>query len=182
MTYERKRRLGFVFAASWRCPSLSQPFMICLRFVGPVTGVLLTIRNCLHYLLPSSTSKERWVGAELPLHICISMANSSATPDDKLWSETPLIFSSHLSSLLDCNVYLKLEVCIPSTIELLSSVSPSCCCMSTELATFTVFQIQRNISLRSSSKEQIRPEHSSCRRFRRQRRASSRYCCKQSRP
>lgn len=122
-------------------------------------------------LLALSLAIEHFKGAlsrrGVPLHICISMANSSATPDDKLWSETPLIFSSHLSSLLDCNVYLKLEVCIPSTIALLSSVSPSCCCMSTELATFTVFQIQRNISLRSSSKEQIRPEHSSCRRFRR---------------
>lgn len=31
-----------------------------------------------------------------------------ATP---LWSQTPLIHSAHLSNLLNCDVYLKLEVC-----------------------------------------------------------------------
>lgn len=31
---------------------------------------------------------------------------------EKLWVETPLIRSTHLSSLLHCNVYLKLEVSV----------------------------------------------------------------------
>lgn len=29
---------------------------------------------------------------------------------NKLWRETPLIRSPHISELLDCNAYLKLEV------------------------------------------------------------------------
>ncbi|KAI0362688.1 tryptophan synthase beta subunit-like PLP-dependent enzyme [Trametes cingulata] len=43
---------------------------------------------------------------------------STAAPEDlyrdKLWLETPLIRSIHLSSLLDCNVWLKLETLQPS--------------------------------------------------------------------
>ncbi|GBE82460.1 Catabolic L-serine/threonine dehydratase [Sparassis crispa] len=37
-----------------------------------------------------------------------------STLDGKLWSETPLIFSSHISARLGCNAYLKLENLQPS--------------------------------------------------------------------
>ena len=39
------------------------------------------------------------------------MANMHFNATPSLWLQTPLIFSNHLSSLLDCDVYLKLEVC-----------------------------------------------------------------------
>ena len=35
---------------------------------------------------------------------------TSSNPESQLWVETPLVLSKHLSSLLDCDVYLKLEV------------------------------------------------------------------------
>ncbi len=40
------------------------------------------------------------------------MSTNHMNRDEKLWLETPLVRSIHLSSLLHCNVYLKLEVSV----------------------------------------------------------------------
>ena len=62
---------------------------------------------------------------------------------DKLWQETPLIRSIHISSLLGCDVYLKLEV---------RSISLTNIALVVRLIRTNIYDIARTY---------IRPNHSS---------------------
>lgn len=72
----------------------------------------------------------------------------------KLWLETPLIHSPHISSRLGCNVYLKLEVSARLAWDVIRS---RIVVFETELAAFAIFQISRNISLCTKCTENAWP-------------------------
>lgn len=68
-----------------------------------------------------------------------------AVQSENLWTDTPLVYSSHISDIIGCSAYLKLEV--------RHRFGPRATYQTgvrTESATFSIIQIQRYLQIRTT--------------------------------